>query len=350
MTEKKLDAEKPSSDIQTEPNATNKLDVNSETPVTHAKPKKPCRLTWLVLGLLFGIGGTLAALPLLPLSVAKKLHIPVFTVIQEAPQAAKNTAKVQSDIAIAKSVSALDNKALQSIESSIQSMQTKLDDVSALQTSMTTLSHDLQDLHANQSAVRAAQVSVETMQLHSRLSWVLNPASHLPQMRLAWEEIVLLPSLSTEQHQQAKAMLTLAQQRSDDIYRWQQELDRVLASYHVQAPSTHNFISDWLPHAGALAPVSTWISQQFQLQAAPPTDPATQKIRQEIMAIKQNMSLEKWPDAQAWKALRSRLQLHMLRDDAQHQALTLPEDFSPIQSDIEKLRQTARHWLQESSK
>ncbi|MDQ6974742.1 MAG: hypothetical protein Q9M10_07630, partial [Mariprofundaceae bacterium] len=71
-------------------------------------------------------------------------------------------------------------------------------------------------------------------------------------------------------------------------------------------------------------------------------------LRQQLETIQHNLDLEQWPDAKHWTSLRSRLQLHILHNDGSQQALTPPENFSSIQSDIELLQQTARTWLKES--
>jgi len=359
MTQPSLDTPFPE-DKEATPQANQSLN-HSETDVN--KPQTTKRSPWLfsglILGFMLGSVATFAILPYLPLSIVNQLHLPTLTVLQPdvahiAPppaitdsmqQEAQREESKTSDV-----VPTMDTQTMQSLQASMEQLQQRLNRFPDLKESMANLSKDLQTMHAQQSDIRAAQISVETMQLHSRLSWILHPSSHLPQIRLAWEEIVLLPSLSPEKRQQSSDMLALAQQRSEDVYHWQQELDRVLASYHVTSVSAHNKIADWLPMDGALAPISTWLVQHFQLRPSRHQDETTQALRQQIRTIQQNMSLEIWPENHMWKSLRSRLQLHMLHDDPQHQALNLPEDFSGIQGDMERLRQTARNWLQESSK
>jgi len=343
--------------------------TQNKTPMDTAEslqqpPKTSSRSPWLISGLLLGfmLGSiaTVSIIPYLPLNIVNQLHLPTITMMEpqpspppELPTATTQNALTDTNPQAKPSVDIAPNmniQGIQHLQASMDALQQRLEHLPSLQEGISTLSQDLQTMHQQQALIRAAQSSVESMQLHSRLSWVLHPSSHLPQIRLAWEEIVLLPSLSPEQHQQSNAMLTLAQQRLEDIDHWQRELDRVLASYPTTATSSHNIIADWLPNDGVLSPINTWLSQHFHLQKAEHPDAAVQALRQQILAIQQDMSLEKWPDAKQWKLLRSRLQLHMLHDDAQHQALSLPEDFSSVQADIERLRQTARQWLQESSK
>jgi len=321
----------------------------TNTHKTVPEPQKIRRSLWLLLGLVFGSITTLSALPYLPLSIARQLNLPVLTVIQPVMSPPPLTPAMVKDQKIVVDPPEFDKKVLHNLQASMDSLQQRLNSFPPLKGRMQTLSQDLQALHANQTAVRAAQISIETMQLHSRLSWITNPSSHLPQMQLAWEEIVLLPSLNETQHQQAKVMLALAAKRQRDVYRWQQELDRVIDSYHYQPISSYNRLSDWLPSEGRFAPVSAWLIQQLHLQKVQQKDHAIVKLRQQLRSIQQNMRLEQWPDAKSWMALRSRLQLHRLHHDSSLPPLTIPEDFSPIQSDIQRLQQTARDWLKESS-
>ena len=220
-----------------------------------------------------------------------------------------------------------------------------------LQQQMQNLTADLQQMHATQAEVRAAQVSIETMQLHSRLSWVLYHSSHLPQMRLAWEEIALLPSLNETQRQQAKKMLVLSQQRLENVSHWQQELSHIADTYQSSAHS------DVLPQlfSDISNPWLQWVFQQFSIKRAE-TDSqiANIQMRNRLLKIRQDMGLEQWPDAASWTRLRSELQMHMLqvtsgeKHAAASQQLLLPENFHAIQQDIQRLQQTARDWLKES--
>ena len=169
-------------------------------------------------------------------------------------------------------------------------------------------------------------------------------------MRLAWEEIVLLPSLSPEQHQQASQMLALAQKRSEDMAHWQQTLSRVLAYHAIQAKQSHNLLADWLPTTGTLAPLSQWLLQQFNIHPVAQTMNAQYRAQHEqLRRMQQQLAQEQWPEPRAWATLRSQVQLQILQHDKQREALDLPEDFTPIQHDLTQLRDTARQWLQESN-
>ena len=242
----------------------------------------------------------------------------------------------------------IDSQVAEALRAQMQQVQQQLANIAPLQQNIQDLSQELQQVQHTQQQIRAAQSSVELMQLHSRLSWILHPASHLPQMRLAWEEIVLLPSLSPAQHQQASEMLALAQKRSEDMAHWQQALNHLLKQYTLAPKPSHNLLADWLPNSGYLAPLSQWLIQAFNIHPiAHTTDAQRLAEQQQLQRMQQQLAEEAWPDPRAWAALRSHLQLQALQQPKQ-QALTLPEDFTPMQHDLKRLRQTARQWLQES--
>ena len=242
----------------------------------------------------------------------------------------------------------IDSQAAEALRTQMQQVQQQLANIPHLQQNIQDLSQSLQQVQHTQQQIRAAQSSVELMQLHSRLSWIVHPASHLPQIRLAWEEIVLLPSLSPAQHQQASKMLALAQKRSEDMAHWQQALHRLLKAYTLPTSKPRNLLADWLPHSGSFAPLSQWLIQTFNIHPIAHTSNAQRLAeQQQLQGMQQQLAEEAWPDPRAWAALRSRLQLQALQQPKQ-QTLTLPEDFTPIQNDLNLLRQTARQWLQES--
>ncbi|MDQ6991006.1 MAG: hypothetical protein Q9M11_04670, partial [Mariprofundaceae bacterium] len=125
--------------------------------------KQSKRWLWLLLGLLLGSVASLFTLPYLPQVIVNQ-------------------------------------QALKELQASIDTLQHHFSDFPQLKDDMQTLSYDVRALHQTQTDVRTAQKAIETMQLHSRLSWIVHSSSHLPQIRLAWEEIVLLPSLNEAQH------------------------------------------------------------------------------------------------------------------------------------------------------
>jgi len=230
-----------------------------------------------------------------------------------------------------------------------------IESIATLQESLQGLQHELQILREQQQSVAHSQSLLESMQLHARLTWIIKDNAHLPQINLAWQEISLLPSLSPEQRIQAEAMLKLAEQRQNDVQQWQQELEHLILSlqpsqYNNIIPSSiNNHSNPWLQ----------WLLTQFSLKRSQSSQEAAQlSLKNKLLHIKQAMSLEQWPSGTAWTELRAQLQLRLVQqfsatkkashEAAQAPSLQLPENFKAIQSDIDKLRQTAKLWLEES--
>ncbi|MDQ6994484.1 MAG: hypothetical protein Q9M18_02675, partial [Mariprofundaceae bacterium] len=151
--------------------------------------KQSKRWLWLLLGLLLGSVASLFTLPYLPQVIVNQLHLPTRMVMQPIAPARPTIAKKQVVV-----TPIVNQQALKELQTSIDTLQHHFSDFPQLKDDMQTLSHDVRALHQTQTDVRTAQKTIETMQLHSRLSWIVHSSSHLPQIRLAWEEIVLLPS------------------------------------------------------------------------------------------------------------------------------------------------------------
>ena len=212
--------------------------------------------------------------------------------------------------------------------------------INALQGQIQALQDELQSLRNQQQDITHTQALLEAMQLHARLTWIIKPSSHLPQIKLAWQEISLLPSLSPEQRAQAEQMLQLAEQRQDDVRQWQQELDHIIMSLKTNEYNdiiTSNDDKPWLQ----------WLTRQFSLKRSQSNQEAElSQLKATLLNIRQNMSLEQWPETHRWTALRAQLQLRLLKQT--DNTLQLPESFQAIEQDIHTLRQTAQTWLEAS--
>ena len=218
--------------------------------------------------------------------------------------------------------------------------------INHLQRNISDMQAEFQQLQEHQSQTRQAQHQIENMQLHARLTWVTNPASHLPQMVLAWQEISLLPSLNETQRETAEKMFTLAQQRVNQVAQWQQELAHI--SHIIQPSQRNNIISESLNND--VNPWLAWLGQQFSLKRSQnQQEKEIANLRQQLSNIAQNMNLENWPSGAAWTKLRAKLQLYLVQHDkaSDNPVLQLPEDFDAIQDDIQTLRSTADDWLRE---
>jgi len=230
--------------------------------------------------------------------------------------------------------------------------------ITTLQESMQGLQSELQTLREQQQDAAHSQSMLESMQLHSRLSWIMKHNSHLPQIKLAWQEISLLPSLTTEQRNLAESMLKLAEQRQNDVHQWQQEISHLISSFK---PSEYNNIIETTVTADESKPWLQWLIKQFSLKRSQSSEEAALfRLKNTLLNIKQNLGLEQWPASTAWTELRAQLQLHLVElfnvnqgknaqsPNEQAKILQLPENFDAIQADIKKLRQTAQTWLEAS--
>jgi len=230
--------------------------------------------------------------------------------------------------------------------------------IKTLQENILGLQGELQTLREQQQSAAQSQSMLESMQLHSRLTWIMKHNSHLPQMTLAWQEISLLPSLTTAQRSLAESMLKLAEQRQNDVHQWQQEINHIIMS--LKPSEYNNIISRAIPDDDA-KPWLQWLIKQFSLKRSQSSQEiALRTLKNTLLNIKQGMALEQWPAGAAWTKLRAQLQLRLLKQSNTNQAtnnqgkhkqtqtLQLPESFAAIQADVQTLRQAAQSWLEES--
>ncbi len=216
------------------------------------------------------------------------------------------------------------------------------DEVNRMLAAMDGLQRELNSLRQEQQAIQETQHSLQKVQLRTRLRWITNRANHLPQLQLAWEEIALTPSLSSSEHTTAQEMLTLAQQRLQELRSWQQSLQSHADS--LTTPEHENII----PEYGT--PWLSWIRDYFSIKAVSTTEQQQdEQLRQQLLTTSRNIELEQWPGGKSWQQLRATLQLRLARadeDSTEAIDLGLPESFDPLKADIEQLRQTAATWLE----
>jgi len=225
--------------------------------------------------------------------------------------------------------------------------------ITTLQGNIQGLQSELQILRQQQQDVAHSQSMLESMQLHSRLSWIMKHNSHLPQIKLAWQEISLLPSLTEEQRSLAESMLKLAEQRQNDVHQWQQDIDHLIINFK---PNEYDNIIPTAIATDASNPWLQWLVQQFSLKRSQSSqEMALLTLKNTLLHIKQGMNLEQWPTGTEWTTLRAQLQLRLVAqfnknktDDKQAATLQLPENFDAIQADVKQLRQAAQSWLEES--
>jgi len=304
------------------------------------KPRQSSRWPWFALAFIAGSAISFYApqkypqiLSFLPSSAAQQRQVPAE--LPTTPNPTPATEVIQAKpIVNSTAMSSEEGKVL------INSMNSLYEEMQSLQ-------NELEILRQQQSQVQQTQSSIESMQLHSRLTWITSPASHLPQIQLAWQEILLLPSLTAEQRQQAEDMFQLAQQRVQNIHQWQQELEHLAASFNIQ--KANNIIPESLDEPNN--PWLQWLSQQFSLKRTQNHETlALQKLKSTLTRIQRSLAIEQWPNAKAWTKLRAELQLRVLKSAPQNSEppkLQLPDHFDTIQADMISLRATAEQWLKE---
>jgi len=276
-----------------------------------------------------------------PVAIAPITEAPLAsTSIKPAQEASKPVDAPTLETPISTAISSEEGEAL------IAAITTLQDNIQGLQSELQTLRQQQQDVAHSQSML-------ESMQLHSRLSWIMKHNSHLPQIKLAWQEISLLPSLTSEQRSLAESMLKLAEQRQNDVHQWQQEIDHLIINFK---PNEYDNIIPTAIAADASNPWLQWLVQQFSLKRSQSSQAmALLTLKNTLLHIKQGMSLEQWPTGTEWTTLRAQLQLRLIAqfnenktDDKQAATLQLPENFDAIRADIQQLRQAAQSWLEES--
>jgi len=220
------------------------------------------------------------------------------------------------------------------------------EEVRILLSSMNALHDELQQMSDAQQSLQNGLIEQQHMNLQVRLRWIADPASRLPQIQLAWEEISLLPGLSDGQRSQAVRMHALARSRVQQMKQWQDALSKWIGA--LATPVHRNILPE--PEYPWLA----WIVSQFQLRQAPSIEARhLGDLRDRLLDVARHLTLESWPAKGAWQSLQAKLLLQikaMRLDSGDNNAEVvetgLPESFDAIQSDINTLRQTALQWQQ----
>jgi hypothetical protein len=203
------------------------------------------------------------------------------------------------------------------------------------------LKRELSSLARLQQSLSQARLSMESLQLRDRLSWISNPAYHLPQIQLAWQEIALLPSLDSNQRSQAERMQSLAASDLAKMAEWQQRLLDISSLLSVEE-KPRNIIPEtdypWL----------NWVLGKFSLSPALDDEQKhLETMRQQLLQVRQDLGMEVWPDQDRWRTLRAEVQLFLAHRpmDQGSTEIGVPESFGEIQQDIASLRQAAKDWM-----
>ena len=179
------------------------------------------------------------------------------------------------------------------------------------------------------------------MNLQVRLRWITDPASRAPQIKLAWEEISLLPGLNSEQRNTAEAMHALASTNVQKRREWQAALNKWADAL------TTPVHEDILPQPEH--PWLAWIVGQFHLRQAPTEESRRlSALRERLLNVSRALTVEAWPGDGEWQSLHAELllQVKAMQDEADETAidLGLPDNFSEIITNMTTLRDAARAW------
>ncbi len=217
------------------------------------------------------------------------------------------------------------------------------EEVQSLLSAIAGLRTQLQQMGATQQALQRGLKEQQQMNLQVRLRWIVDPASRLPQLQLAWEEISLLPGLSSSQRSEAVRMHKLARSRVQQLKQWQDALNRWADA--LVTPVQRNILPE--PDYPWLA----WIVRQFKLRPAPSVEARRlNDLRARLLDAARHLTLESWPKKGEWQSLQAELLLqiramhHGEGKNSQAIEIGLPESFDAIQADIATLRHTALQW------
>jgi len=202
------------------------------------------------------------------------------------------------------------------------------------------LRNEISNMEASQRALSKQMHEQQQANLQARLRWITDPASHLPQLQLAWNEISMLPNLSDRQRESAAKLHQLASDSSQALQAWQAELNGWADKFALPEEEE---ISVKPEH-----PWLAWWAGQFHLRRAPTAEARRLvNLRDRLLKTGHLLSFEKWPNQADWLTLRNDLLLAASKmNNAQPVELALPEDFTAIQRDIESMRSTAAKWAE----
>jgi len=214
-------------------------------------------------------------------------------------------------------------------------------EISALLTTIDSLRGELSRMEESQYALRTGLSEQQHMNLQVRLRWITDPASRLPQIQLAWEEISLMVNLTAEQRATAEQMHVLARDSSRALRNWQDALVHWADALSVP---THEDILPQPEH-----PWLAWIVGQFHLRQAPTIEARRlASLRTQLLMVARQLSLESWPEQGAWQTLHAELLLQLKAMRKQDESLTvelgLPDNFEATQADINRIRKAAKVW------
>jgi hypothetical protein len=197
------------------------------------------------------------------------------------------------------------------------------------------LHKDIGELQRVSSELKHGLEIRQSLELRSRLRWIASPETSLAQIKLAWEDIELLPSLSGSDRQLASQMRELSDRDLQKLRSWIAVLGDLAEQYRVPAYEEVEIVADdsWL----------AWVKKLFHLRRAPTLDERhMQELRNRILRTQSQLSRQQWPERHEWHALLA----DILKQTGEDSDPGLPDSFDTIKQDIATMRSAASAWLE----
>jgi len=261
-----------------------------------------------------------------------------------APEAAIQPEPEQTPSTESRSVPAanleIDPSTLEGLISVIGELRADIDDLKAsnaeLKNSLDTggLRASIDELKASNVELKNSLDASRVLDLRTHLRQLTSPGTRLPQIKLAWEDIALLPALSDSDREIARKMLDLSGRDMKQLGAWLGTIDGLSEKYPSVAFKDAELIADdsWW----------AWLKNILHLRRAPSAGTQRQNdLHDHLLRVHDRLFRQKWPDQKGWSALLADIR----EQEGKDADLKLPDDFSSIRHDIAKMRAAAVAWL-----
>jgi len=192
----------------------------------------------------------------------------------------------------------------------------------------------IDELKSSNSELKSSLEARRILDLKSRLRWLANRDMSLSQIKLAWEDIALLPGLSGSDHALARKMVNLSSHDLNEVGKWLHRIDGFLDKYPpaLYEKTEKSADGSWW----------AWLRNMLHLRRAPSAESLQKnELHDGLLRAHDRLSRQQWPEPKAWQALLASIQVQ----EGEDMDIQLPEDFKPVQHDISRLRAAAATWL-----
>jgi len=193
----------------------------------------------------------------------------------------------------------------------------------------------IDELKASNAELKKSLDARRVLDLRSRLRRITSPGTpRLSQIKLAWEDITLLPALSDSDRELARKMLNLSGRDMKQLDAWLSAIDGLAEKYPSVTFKGTELIADdsWW----------AWLKNIFHLRRAPSAGTQRQNdLHDRLLKAHDRLFRQQWPDQKGWSALLAGIR----EQEGKDADLKLPDDFSSIRHDIANMRAAAAAWL-----